>query len=155
MNEPGAQDVRAAAGLCRETLEPLADGDWSIRAGDLEWSARQTLEHVAGALNSYAAHLATRASQRLPLSRAMDPDLSIGDLLANVEARAAVLAEVISAAPAATRAFHRAGMADSSHRATAWSSRPRAFCRARSWVVIGSPVIGVGTMDLPRSMTAT
>ena len=36
-----------AAQLCRTTLLPLAGGDWSVPAGYLEWSARETLEHVA------------------------------------------------------------------------------------------------------------
>ena len=114
MDEPRPQDIRTAARLCRETLEPLAGGDWTVRAGDLEWSARHTLEHVSGALTSYAMHLATRATRRLTFSRTIDPGLSIGDLLSDMEGRAAVLAEVVAAARAETRGFHQRGMADPS-----------------------------------------
>lgn len=112
MQEPQPDDIGVAVRLCRATLEPLADGDWSIRAGDLEWSARQTLEHMVGVLDFYALHLAARAPQHLPLRYALDPGLSIRDLLTSVEARAAVLAAVIAAAPPTARAWHPAGRAD-------------------------------------------
>ena len=114
MNEPQSQDIRVAARLCRETLEPLAGGDWTVQAGTLEWSARYTLEHVSGALTSYAMHLAMRATHRLSYSRAIDASLSISTLLTDMEARAAVLAEVVAAAPATARGFHVLGMADPS-----------------------------------------
>jgi hypothetical protein len=51
---------------------------------------------------------------RLPVVRNCDPSLSVPELLTVVGALAAVLAEVARAAPAGTRAFHPAGMADAS-----------------------------------------
>ena len=53
-----------------------------------------------------ALHLAMRATHRLAFSRTIDPSLAIGDLLSDMQARAAVLADVVAAAPPTTRAFH-------------------------------------------------
>ncbi len=82
-------------------------------AGDLEWSCRRTLDHVADALVFSSAHLATRATARLPRVRDGDPARSVLELLTTV-GTAAILAEVVRAAPPGTRAFHPAGMADPS-----------------------------------------
>jgi len=111
---PGPEDVRLAARLCRETLLSLAERDWSIRAGELEWSARQTLEHAANTQQFYAVHLAARARDRLAISRCFDADISIADLLSILDSRAAVLAEVVKAAPPDARGFHRTGNPDPS-----------------------------------------
>ena len=105
-------DLRAAAALCREALTPALGDDWSVPAGDLTWDCRRTLDHVVDALAFYAAHLATRATARLPDVRDGDPARSPAELLVAVEAAAAVLAEVARAAPAEARGFHPAGMAD-------------------------------------------
>lgn len=104
---PGPEDVRLAARLCRETLFPLADRDWSIPAGELEWSARQTLEHAARTQLFYAVHLATRAADHLLVPSSCDADTSITNLLSILESRAAILAEVVKAAAPDARGFHR------------------------------------------------
>jgi hypothetical protein len=111
---PGPEEVRLAARLCCEALLPVADRDWSIRAGDLEWSARDTLEHAASTQIVYAVRLATRARERPPVPRCFDPDTTIRDLLVILESRAAVLAEVVKAAPPEARGFHQTGFADAS-----------------------------------------
>ena len=105
-------DLLAAATICRRTLEPALDADWDAPAGDLTWSCRRTLDHIPDALMVYAAHLATRATARVPLLRDGDPARPVGELLTTVETAAAILAAVVRAAPAGTRAFHPAGMAD-------------------------------------------
>jgi hypothetical protein len=53
--------VREAARHSADHLAPLTGRDWSVQAGDLEWNARQTLDHVVDALGFYALTLATRA----------------------------------------------------------------------------------------------
>jgi hypothetical protein len=105
-------DLRRAARLCRETLAPGLGADWTARAGDLEWTCRRTLDHLADALALYALHLAVRAGERKPAPRNGDPALAVAELFDVVEGLAAVLAEVATAAPAAARGFHGAGMAD-------------------------------------------
>lgn len=105
-------DLRRAATLCRHTLTPALDHDWTIRAHDLEWSCRRTLDHLPDALLFYAVHLATRSAERLPPARNSDPSSSISDLLSIVEEVAAILAAVAEAAPPTARGFHAAGLAD-------------------------------------------
>ena len=68
---------------------------------------------MAHALNHYAVQLASHAQHRVLISRTnADPTHTIVDMLAIMEARAAILADVITMAPPSVRAFHSAGMAD-------------------------------------------
>lgn len=107
-----ASDLLDAASICHRALEPGLAADWDARAGDLEWSCRRTIDHLADALLFYAAHLSTRATVRRPHLRNGDPARSPAELLIVIETAATVLAEVVRAAPPGTRAFHPAGMAD-------------------------------------------
>ncbi len=107
-------DLLAAATVCREALLPARHDDWSVPTGDLTWDCRRTLDHVVDSLLFYAAHLATRATYRLPPLRNGDPALAVEDLLASVETAATVLAELARSAGPEARAFHPAGMADAS-----------------------------------------
>jgi hypothetical protein len=105
-------DLHVAAEACQTTLQPALDRDWSVRAGDLEWDCRRTLDHIVDSLFLYATYLASRATDRLSPPRNGDPTATPRQLLRTVGASAAVLAEVARAAPEGTRAFHPAGMAD-------------------------------------------
>ena len=105
-------DLGRAAAVCRSTLEPALDEDWTARAGDLSWTCQRTLDHVVDTLFYYAVMLATRATARPVIPRNGDPDRSPRELLAVVDSATAVLAEVVRAAPPKTRAFHPAGMTD-------------------------------------------
>lgn len=105
-------DLLLAASSCRSCLEPALDRDWSVRAGDLEWDCRRTLDHIIDTLFLYAAYLASRATGRLSPPRNGDPAASPEQLLQTAGAAAAVLAEVARAAPEGTRAFHPGGMTD-------------------------------------------
>jgi uncharacterized protein (TIGR03083 family) len=87
-----------------------------VFAGDLAWDCRRTLDHIADALFFYAASLATRAAGSPLRGGGIRSAASPAQLLAMVEAAAAILADVIRAAPPGTRAYHPAGMAD----ATGW-----------------------------------
>jgi hypothetical protein len=83
-------DLATAARLCRLALEPALERDWGVRAGDLEWDCRRTLDHIADTLFFYAALLATRATARIPPPRNGDPAASPAQLLTTVEAAAAI-----------------------------------------------------------------
>jgi hypothetical protein len=107
-----ADDLLLAVDLCRRALESGLGRDWSVRAGDLEWTCRRTLDHVADALLFYAGQLATMAAHRLPRLRLGDLERPVDELLTVVGACGAVLAAVVRAAPPDARAFHPAGMAD-------------------------------------------
>ena len=107
-------DVRSAAAVCREALSELVDLDWSVRAGELDWSCRQTLEHIPNTQLFYASQLALAATDRLPRAIGGEDQLTVAELLLALEVNAAILEHVVRAASASTRAFHPAGMADPS-----------------------------------------
>ena len=115
MNEiVGPDDVRASAAACHEALAGLVDRDWSILASGLDWSCRQTLEHIPSAQLFYASQLAVQAQDRLPRLRGGEDQLTAGETLLSVQVNAAILEHVLRAAPASARAFHPSGMADPS-----------------------------------------
>jgi predicted DNA-binding transcriptional regulator YafY len=110
----GSGEVRRAADLLVEILAPLTDRDWSVTAGDLEWSARQTLEHVLEGLVFYARDLATPVlslgEDELRLVAA--DGSSVASLIEGSAQAAAIVAVVVAGSPPDRRAFHPAGMAD-------------------------------------------
>jgi hypothetical protein len=104
----------AAASDCRRALEPFIDHDWAIQAGDLAWDVRTTVTHASDAVGWYAAHLALACPRRLRVDFRAHDNASNAELLDVLEAAAATLAHVASAAPSGVRAYHSAGMADAS-----------------------------------------
>lgn len=107
-------DLRRSATVVRQALAPELERDWAVPAGDLAWSCRRTLDHIADSLFFYAAYVARRATGRLPMPRNGDHERSLAELLDVVESAAAILAVAIEATPAGARIFHPAGMADRS-----------------------------------------
>jgi hypothetical protein len=105
-------DVRVAAQVSYELLEPMSGADWTRRAGDLDWDCRRTLEHLVYALDHYSLFLATPSRESPPRARNSYPDLSNGELLVIMQRRAAVLAAVAAAAAPAARGFHTMGSPD-------------------------------------------
>ena len=69
LREPGPDDVVATAEASYALLSPLAEKDWSVIAGDLEWDCRQTLDHVAFVQLFYATSAADPSLRRLPTAR--------------------------------------------------------------------------------------
>lgn len=109
-----AGDVVATRDLVLAFLMPLSTRDWAAPVPDLEWDCTTTLRHMITAQGIDAAHLATRSTRRLPVSRHLDPGLSIDALLDNLWARVSVLAAVIRDAPPDARGWHNTGMTDPS-----------------------------------------
>ena len=105
--------LRQSASASRGALEPAVELDWSIQAGDLSWDVRGTVVHVIDAVGWYAAHLAVQSPRRLRFDFAAHRDASNRELLDVLEAAAATLAQVATAAPPDARAFHNSGLADS------------------------------------------
>lgn len=108
-----AADLRSASSYLTVALGPAAAADWSVAARDLEWSAAYTLIHISEALDYYARHLATRATERMQGPDG-DPTLPPAAGLVLVEARAAVLGELVDAADPSTLGWHSRGPADPS-----------------------------------------
>src|SRR5439155_21717489 len=44
IDSPSPDDLIRVADVCLATLEPVGTSDWSVRAGELDWSCRQTVE---------------------------------------------------------------------------------------------------------------
>lgn len=109
-----AADLRAASRFSLAALRPYTSLDWSAPAGDLEWSCRETLHHISGALTFCAGHVATRATARRRSLRGADADADVHQLLEAVETATAILCHLIDGMGDADRAFHPAGMADAS-----------------------------------------
>lgn len=104
-------DIRETASVCRHALQPAAHLNWDRPAGDLKWSCRTTLVHILAALLFYAINLATRSTKPRASGQA-DPTLPVPELLEALEGRAALLAEVCTAAPPGVRGAHEWGMPD-------------------------------------------
>ncbi|MGH9049018.1 MAG: hypothetical protein ACRDY4_04725 [Acidimicrobiia bacterium] len=105
-------DLRTAAHHCVDTFTCVADELWTARAGELDRSCRETLDHIVSTQTFYATQLATEARTGLPRLRKHDLTASVADTLTLVVSGAAVLAAVARASAPGVRAFHPAGMAD-------------------------------------------
>ena len=106
------EHVRRAAAIAVDTLSPALAADWSVPAGPLIWTCRDTIDHISDALGFYSGQLATRAPARRPRFRDGNPAAPVPDLLTSIETGAAIRVAVASAASPDARAYHRMGMAD-------------------------------------------
>ncbi|MER7468336.1 maleylpyruvate isomerase N-terminal domain-containing protein [Streptomyces sp. NPDC097981] len=121
------KDVRQAVALCVDTLEGGPAAQWHTRAGDLEWTCWETLEHLADDLLTYALRFGLAqpiAVPRVPLRISSDrPDgpanvifgdreAGPGGLLTAVEACGGLLAAVVDITDSTTLAPHVFGAAD-------------------------------------------
>lgn len=107
-------DLLTAAAFSRAALEPALDLDWQMRAGELAWSCRHTLDHLLESLIFYAGMFATRSPELRETGGITTADIPLSDALSMVETMAAILCEVVRASPPEARAFHWNGMADAS-----------------------------------------
>jgi hypothetical protein len=109
-------EPRDVSDLCKRlaaAMRPAVGVDWDVRAGSLTWSVEETLEHLVASLGKYTLYVGSRASRYLPLRLVrMAGPVTRDDWLAGLPACAGAFQAVAEAAPAGTRAFHAAGMAD-------------------------------------------
>jgi hypothetical protein len=101
-----------AAHVAQRTLAPAIERDWSVPATGLEWSCRTTLDHMVSAPLFHATNLALRSAQVQRGVRSGYPSATNADLVRVLEYPAAILAQVVEAAPPEARGAHPAGMAD-------------------------------------------
>jgi uncharacterized protein (TIGR03083 family) len=108
-----ADDLETAAECVIQTLRPAVDADWTVPAGGLEWSCRQTAEHIGQAHLHWASQLAVGARTQYVRWSATAQELAPpAGVLDFVEAAARILALVVRASPPRTRAFHPWGIGD-------------------------------------------
>ncbi|MER6815109.1 hypothetical protein ABT299_38065 [Spirillospora sp. NPDC000708] len=120
-----ADDVEAAVRLAVDVLKEAPEGAWDGRAGTLEWTCWETVEHLSDDLFAYAAQLGARPKDReVPfLWEARRPggpanvtyaDRAAGPrgLLEVLVACGAMLAALVRTTPSDVRAHHVFGASD-------------------------------------------
>jgi hypothetical protein len=119
-----ADDILTTAELVVAVLEAGRDADWSARAGDLDWSCWETVEHLADDWFDYAAQLGVAQEERVPFeaeSRSpegppntirAEPEEGVDGLIAVCRSTAFLHAAVVRAAPPTARDHHVYGVAD-------------------------------------------
>ncbi|MFF0341932.1 maleylpyruvate isomerase N-terminal domain-containing protein [Kribbella sp. NPDC004875] len=108
-----AEDLEVATDCVVDALRPATDADWSVPAGSLEWSCRDTAQHIGQAHLHWASQLVVGARTQYVRWSARPQELAPpAGVLDFVEAAGRILACVVRASPAETRAFHPYGYGD-------------------------------------------
>ncbi|MCX5263680.1 DinB family protein [Streptomyces sp. NBC_00199] len=128
--QPGpvtADDVRDVVRAAVVVLRGAAEADWDVRAGSLEWSCWETVEHLADDLFAYAAQLGPEQppsdrevpfvwSPRRPGGPAnvvfADRAAGAAGLVQVLEASGALLTAMVRTAPPDVRSHHVFGASD-------------------------------------------
>ncbi|MFJ7904896.1 GNAT family N-acetyltransferase [Streptomyces sp. NPDC096198] len=108
MRSMGGEQVEQAVASCTALLRAAVDRDWEgVKAGRLDWSCRETAEHIASDLLAYAGQLAGRPqSAYVPFGITLDEGTGAAAVLDVIEATGALLAAAVRTTPRAVRAFH-------------------------------------------------
>jgi hypothetical protein len=106
----GPDALEAAATAVVTALQAGIDADWSVGAGDLEWSVDRTIAHMTGAPAKYAFYLSSRSTRYVAVRVWPEPDATRQERLEAIEACAAALAGVAATAPQDAFGFHVSGM---------------------------------------------
>ena len=88
--------------LVLRALRELVDSDWSMPAGTLQWSCRETLDHMIDCILSYALQLAAQAEDGfLPFQQLHPlPEATTADLVDGLRGVGRIFAALIRAVPA-------------------------------------------------------
>jgi uncharacterized protein (TIGR03083 family) len=109
-----ADDVDRVVDFVLQCLRPSTSLDWTVPAGTLDWTCRQTVDHMQGVL-VYAGQLAIRKQEpryvRL-FPRLTTDAMPASDLLEGFEAAGRLLAMVVRGSPPEVRAWSPRGYAD-------------------------------------------
>src|SRR5262245_53517809 len=100
----GPEHVLEAARVLRAALALHLHRDWSVHAGDLTWSCRETLLHAADCW--YAVELSSQRRDWLPPMLAWRAGLTPEEGLAAHDAAPALLAAVLRGMPPEARGYH-------------------------------------------------
>lgn len=122
-----ADDVREVVRRAADVIRGARAADWDARAGSLEWSCWETVEHLADDLFAYAAQLGPEEppsdaevpfvwSRRNPAGPAnvvfADRAAGAAGLAQVLEACGAMLAAMVRTTPATVRSHHGFGASD-------------------------------------------
>ncbi len=105
--------VGTATEELRRALTPAAEADWSVAAGDVEWSCRRTAAHIADDLFSYASQVLARpVAGYLPVEAVIEERGTNAEVLDVVVMCGDLLRLAVDAAPLEARAWHPCGISD-------------------------------------------
>jgi hypothetical protein len=97
----------------KRALDSSLDADWNRLAGDLDWSCRQTGEHVADDLFSYASQvLAQPVDDYLPIEVTVPDEAPPADLVRSIVMCGELLRLAVASASKGARAWHPYGTSD-------------------------------------------
>lgn len=109
----GADDVAHAVNTACSFLEGAAERDWSMSAGDLDWTCRATGEHIASDLIAYAGQLIGEPlSGYVPFDIQVEEGATTRGLVAVIRTTGGLLAAAVATVPASARGWHPYGMGD-------------------------------------------
>jgi hypothetical protein len=112
-SSPWGRQITLATDEMQRAVASVLDQDWSVAAGDLDWSCRDTAAHIADDLFSYASQVVAQPSKGyLPIEAAPDPAATPESLLRCVEMCGQLLRLAVTAAPSEARAWHPYGTSD-------------------------------------------
>ncbi|MFI9815799.1 maleylpyruvate isomerase N-terminal domain-containing protein [Saccharothrix variisporea] len=113
MSTSWADLVLTTAHECADVLAKGADGVWSRPAGDVDWSCRAVLDHVAVGQVGYAGLVVAQPRDRyVTLFTGLDAGAPIERCLESLRVGGTLLSWAIEKAPADLRAWHPWGTTD-------------------------------------------
>lgn len=105
--------VSVATTEMQRVLGGSADTDWSVAAGDLDWSCWATGAHIADDLFSYASQVLAQPSQGyLPIEAATEPGAPPAAVLESIVMCGELLRLAVASASPTCRAWHPYGTSD-------------------------------------------
>lgn len=133
---PWTDLLAAATDDCLAALLKGADQDWSRPAHALDWTCRQTLDHLALGLMGYTGLLIARPDDRyITLFASLDPQAPIPACLDGLRIAASLLTSTVRDTTAEARAWHPWGHSD-----------------ATGFAAMGITELAVHTYDITRAL---
>jgi hypothetical protein len=129
--------LAAATDDCLAALLDGADQDWSRPARGLDWTCRQTLDHLALGLTGYTGLLIARPDDRyITLFASLDPQAPVPACLDGLRIAASLLSSTVRDTSAEVRAWHPWGHSD-----------------ATGFAAMGITELAVHTYDITRVLS--
>ncbi|MGR8010373.1 maleylpyruvate isomerase N-terminal domain-containing protein [Streptomyces hypolithicus] len=133
---PWTDLLSTATDDCLAALLKGADQDWSRPARDLDWTCRQTLDHLALGLTGYTGLLISRPDDRyVTLFASLDPQAPVPACLGGLRIAASLLTSTVRDTTVGARAWHPWGHSD-----------------ATGFAAMGITELAVHTYDITRAL---
>lgn len=133
---PWTELLTAATDDCLAALLVGAGQDWSRPAHGLDWTCRQTLDHLALGLTGYTGLLVSRPDDRyITLFASLDPQASVPACLDGLRIAASLLTSTVRDTGPEARAWHPWGHSD-----------------AAGFAAMGITELAVHTHDIARAL---